>query len=799
MSLLSQILEEIKSRESISININEVEVDSSDPAIDEFNKYIELDNSITTEMDLFKKNIDFFARILTPQNLIRTMIFKGIVESALVTAIQNIEDFNEYLDLVYEDIIFSHRAHIYTQHEYNISGISDSILKIFSNDISKLSSTNFLRLTLHSSNPDPELIKWGIEKGGNLNKIISYLYLYDKKMADLMLQLLLPYFKQIEGNNIIKLAFHCSNPTTDLIDLGLQQGGNLSAAIEQYRSDSYFYRDDSIAYNEVNFDIIYNVLNIEHKKNLDINMFGMLMFKSSIPRIDMIELAFGRSKEINAHIFGRAFEIVKYYKLYKDNFLKLIDGNNMLVLGMMMEIPSIELMNKGIACGGDPNIAVQHLSYLFKGENLKAMEEWYLEHLSGDTFVILSGKLRFDSKTLREEIFELGLAKGGNAVLALSQDIIEPKSYEYDYKITIKFRDKVLAHISDYQEALNCALKFDLLTVAKYIIKNFDLKPNMPVIGMTNKYGEWSHNVHGSMEEGSKMNGIAFLSLKMEDMDNKEFLSIFSGFINPGARDSYPKTMKEFGLEDMDESEMEDEEVAYQKVIDFAIKRGIPYIGFCAGNQHLALYNGGKLHKVSGYDGNNHKAVFNTGSIAYFYTLSTLEQHKLLDSCFMPDVIINNIDTAHSYAVVPHAPGEGVEVGAVSEEGVVQSIATSLRHTAFQFHPEDHYSEILNKKINREKNILDNFFKMVMQQHAAKTYAEKHELPFSQLDEIRSAAEEEVLNRLQQCLAKGKSPASYVYEELAPRFDNYKCPINGAKLNDIFNNHYWETHTNHEL
>ena len=74
-------------------------------------------------------------------------------------------------------------------------------------------------------------------------------------------------------------------------------------------------------------------------------------------------------------------------------------------------------------------------------------------------------------------------------------------------------------------------------------------------------------------------------------------MSAIDGFIVPGAMDSFDSVPHHrsapFNLEQIDESRMEDHETFYQNVYDYSIKKGIPVMGTCAGNQHLALHHGG--------------------------------------------------------------------------------------------------------------------------------------------------------------------------------------------------------------
>jgi gamma-glutamyl-gamma-aminobutyrate hydrolase PuuD len=513
------------------------------------------------------------------------------------------------------------------------------------------------------------------------------------------------------------------------------------------------------------------------------NLF-LLAFSLSKPQPELLVLAMQKGGVLKDYIYYEGLSYVNYLK-YKDILLDSnIYGEELVKLACytqeMNPVSRRELLDLAKERGVDFNKMV----HCFKNSNIfLEVKDYLYDKVSGNDLILFYASVLVTfPEAITKEILEKGLTKGGNIALALSDEIINNHP---------KLRDEYLNKITDYNEAMDLALAYGITELVRYLSNELGIKVDAPIIGITNQGGEWTPNVMNSIGAGSKINQLYALYIGTKHVNDEKFLSIFSGFVNPGAVDSYPQNMREFSLTDMDPESMLDLEKSYQKIIKHAIQNDKPYIGFCAGNQHLALYKGGKLKPVQGYGSDDHKAHFETGSIPYFYALTAPEQHALVKNCIMPNVIAHNIHTAHSYAVVNDVKGTGLQIGALSEEGVVQSIAVSIKQIGFQFHPEDHYDQASAYELNREKNILDNYFKMVVQYHSANSYAKANSIPYEQIQEKLKYAEAWVVNRLNECMSKPISPKlESVF--ITTQFDNYQCPVEGNSVLDIFNNHYWE-------
>jgi hypothetical protein len=126
-----------------------------------------------------------------------------------------------------------------------------------------------------------------------------------------------------------------------------------------------------------------------------------------------------------------------------------------------------------------------------------------------------------------------------------------------------------------------------------------------------------------------------------------------------------------------------------------------------------------------------------------------------LNNCEFPEIAFKG-DTAHHYAAVADKLGQGLQLGAVSEEGIAMSYAheNGLRY-ATQFHPEHYYHLPFDKHggVNYQKVWLENFIYLTKLHHNHTMQESVHpEIIFNY-----------VSNRLDKCV---KTPTCLVEENM---------------------------------
>jgi anthranilate/para-aminobenzoate synthase component II len=157
------------------------------------------------------------------------------------------------------------------------------------------------------------------------------------------------------------------------------------------------------------------------------------------------------------------------------------------------------------------------------------------------------------------------------------------------------------------------------------------------------------------------------------------------GILAPGGEDSYPRT-KYFKKEDCS-FELTLEQL-YQILAEKAEAYHIPYLGMCAGAQHLALYHGSTLGPLN--SSGPAKIDFIPGTLSHFKALNTTQKAEALTECKLPPLTVLG-DTAHSFGAYPDMLGASLELGARHHD---KAIAMAYTHqngilAATQFHPEN--------------------------------------------------------------------------------------------------------------
>jgi anthranilate/para-aminobenzoate synthase component II len=200
-------------------------------------------------------------------------------------------------------------------------------------------------------------------------------------------------------------------------------------------------------------------------------------------------------------------------------------------------------------------------------------------------------------------------------------------------------------------------------------------------------------------------------------------IEAFSGFIIPGAKDTY----KLSGKDEITWGDMKDpnpDEALYQYIYSMADQYQIPTFGLCAGAQHLALYHKGRVIKAVEGEG---LASLYPYTWPHYMALSPEKREQLVYPIQM-DALETEVQRMHSYAVHPMHLGEGVELNG-HENGVPMALSRSFWNVATQYHPEADYMDAIEAQqdfsapITRGQsysmNMLDYFFNQCFEYHAA--------------------------------------------------------------------------------
>jgi ankyrin repeat protein/anthranilate/para-aminobenzoate synthase component II len=281
--------------------------------------------------------------------------------------------------------------------------------------------------------------------------------------------------------------------------------------------------------------------------------------------------------------------------------------------------------------------------------------------------------------------------------------------------------DKILHQFGDsnYTEAVSIVRQYTKdpmhkLSAMGQEYQSYNFESNKAYVGIVTAGGFWSVEHFSTARKAmTKHNQLQMLVINPEQID-QAFLRNFNGFIMPGGGDSYPKN-KEFTMVDLPEDKMLAGEKLYKLILSLADKYSIPVMGMCLGNQYIGLHSGATLHAVKNHFGGNHKGIFIKGTMPYFMSLSTQEQHQLLNNQYWPDIEFG-IDTAHSFAVVTNKAGIAT-VGTYSEVGVVESLSYKNHMIGFQFHPEHYYGILNSDQTIRSNNLINNFLTLTTQHH----------------------------------------------------------------------------------
>jgi gamma-glutamyl-gamma-aminobutyrate hydrolase PuuD len=250
-------------------------------------------------------------------------------------------------------------------------------------------------------------------------------------------------------------------------------------------------------------------------------------------------------------------------------------------------------------------------------------------------------------------------------------------------------------------------------------------------IGISHGNGYWSTGVNTVarliMQDNPDVE-FHMVSQPILDQGGDTFIRQFDGWINPGGGDSYPKDKTEFNKTQWEQSL--DTEAIYQFMLNKTHEFGIPYMGMCAGAQNFALFHDGYLYPLKGYNHGQHTVTFFYGTLAHYNSMTKSEKEHALKTCEFPKIEYKG-DTAHNFAAVSGKLGNGLQLGAVSEDGVPMSFAheNGIRF-ATQYHPEHYYKTYAQEGVNYQRIWLENFVDIARMHHDAAHSGGEHPLQF---------------------------------------------------------------------
>lgn len=363
------------------------------------------------------------------------------------------------------------------------------------------------------------------------------------------------------------------------------------------------------------------------------------------------------------------------------------------------------------------------LEYSCEFNNGKVFE-WLVEH--GVSYKSVSRDRIFEMLPVLSEGFRIKLL-GGYGIVPDEYEFYQnfKKAWERSQrgaldmlKARLYGGDGALSHLE--REAMGSLLQSDDEDVIIEALHYLIYREKSPfIIGMSNKHGQWTNDLGEVLIKQLKREGEGYIVNLTEKVSlDENLLKHFSGLVNPGAGDTYPTDKREwpFDIGAMDKEKMRRDEYIYQRVLDASKKYGIPYLGICAGMQHMILNNGGKL---TGGVGGASKARLRAGTVSNFMALTDEEKARALNKCELKDLEFG-ANYAHSYAGETSSLGEGVQHGGESDLKYVVSASKDGMMFGFQFHPEQRYEGTLgDREINRSREILDSYFKLCESYHKA--------------------------------------------------------------------------------
>ena len=258
---------------------------------------------------------------------------------------------------------------------------------------------------------------------------------------------------------------------------------------------------------------------------------------------------------------------------------------------------------------------------------------------------------------------------------------------------------------------------FDLIKIAINVESHREagLASSVPKIGFVKASGTWSMDALGSLKKHFS-NQVQFYLLSEEVFTEVPHLvQQLDGIVTPGGADNYPKG-RPFTLADLNPETMISIERLYQQAQKISSDFQMPLFGMCAGHQHIALYHGATLlEDKSRYARQKGAAVF-PGTLLYDLALTTKEREQIHNTCIVPTLRFEKIHLAHSFAAIfQNFPYQELEISALSEGNVIESVSQGWLKIGTQFHPENYLKQ--GGVNNRQALLFENFINVVRQRN----------------------------------------------------------------------------------
>ncbi|CAM3549127.1 glutamine amidotransferase-related protein [Parendozoicomonas haliclonae] len=219
-----------------------------------------------------------------------------------------------------------------------------------------------------------------------------------------------------------------------------------------------------------------------------------------------------------------------------------------------------------------------------------------------------------------------------------------------------------------------------------------ELLKNYMLVGMPNYDGQFSQKFQNLGKMLGFTGKFLLVSLNHDVFMEERIRSRFDGFIFPGADDTFfynkQGPFKPFQWQDMNVQKVADEELMYQLLFGYIMEKGIPALGTCAGIQHLALKQGGRVSLMANSIEGNKKVTLVPGTLNHFFGLTSTQQSDALNACRLSPVTFSTT-LMHSYIV--DEPGLDVTVGsylAGSDRPLIMGASYGGHIATYQFHPE---------------------------------------------------------------------------------------------------------------
>lgn len=238
--------------------------------------------------------------------------------------------------------------------------------------------------------------------------------------------------------------------------------------------------------------------------------------------------------------------------------------------------------------------------------------------------------------------------------------------------------------------------------------------PNITHIAISDEYNCWSPDTWSwsrlTVKEHPNVK-FYLVNLDMIEKGGDKFIKQFDGWINPEAPEDFPKHLKEFTISDW--KPYIPTTATFLKVSEKTFEFNIPFLGISTGAEIFALYHNGSLSQTKKYQYEPLNINYLQGTLPHFMAMTKEQQKSALKNCELPEIKFESfIQFAYAAKL-----GNGIQLGAISEDGVAMSYAheNGIRY-ATQFQPEHFYVGI-DDQINHQKSWLDNFIHLANLHH----------------------------------------------------------------------------------